>query len=127
MEVPIEVRRARVAAGSRRKRDLDAVQDADWIAGLDLEKVCPPMQESREAWATIVTRCRRHFHESAVEHWIAPLKLVGSEGDVLVMAGDRKVVYWAEKRYLRVINEIAKGETTFKSVRIIDQRGQRDA
>lgn len=133
--VPLEVRRLRVQKGSKRKRDLAAVQMADELellerkhaeeAELRARGVEPDRCRELRAWV----RARQHLRRalasspSAYALWIKPLRPAGSLGDLLFLTAPDGIRAWTERRYSALIREALKGtdftEITFAAAPVV--------
>jgi hypothetical protein len=79
------VRAERARQGSQRHRDTVA------LAAVEMEnakaRVTPASPENRQAWETILTELRRVLPASTFHAWVEPLRLVGVDDGVLLVAG----------------------------------------
>jgi hypothetical protein len=105
--VPLEVRRLRVANGSRRKRDLAAVRMADELHLL--EAVGQSGAEVIDCWAEAKDRLRARVPPSTFDLWIDPLEPVGATGDQILLSAPEGIRAWTERRYAGLIREALLG------------------
>lgn len=105
--VPLEVRRLRVANGSRRQRDLAAVRMAEDLEGLG--RMRSPSTTARAAFADLAVRCWYAVPDNTFAIWLSPLRLVGVAGDALLLTAPDAIRTWVERRYLPLIREALQG------------------
>lgn len=101
--VPLEVRMLRVANGSRRKRDLAAVQMGKELESL--KRLGSASTDARAAFAQAAVRCWHAVPDSTFAIWLSPLRLVGTAGDSLLLTAPDEIRTWVERRYLPLIRE----------------------
>lgn len=114
--VPLEVRRLRVQNGSKRKRDLAAVQMAEELTVLAHSGAVT--QSATEHWARAKDRLRADVPASTFGLWIEPLSLFGVDGTTLILLAPEGIRTWTERRYSELILEALAG-SGFTSVRFV--------
>lgn len=108
--VPLEVRRLRVAHGSRRKRDLAAVAMAEELERLERLLGAPGDRcAALRAWIPARRALRHSLPRSTYQLWIRPLRPVGIDGTTLTLTGPEGPRRWAERRYTALIVEALEG------------------
>lgn len=105
--VPIEVRRLRVANGSRRKRDLAAVRMADELALL--ESMGQLDAKVTDCWAEAKARIQASVPPSTFEQWIAPLEPAGASEATLFLTAPDRIRAWTQRRYSGLIRDALQG------------------
>lgn len=127
--VPLEVRRLRVQNGSKRKRDLAAVQMADELEAMEKRReqetalraagVAPDPGRAVRAWVTARQRIRHSVTRSTYELWIRPVRPTGELGETLFLSAPEGIRAWTERRYFTLIREALEGtgftDVTFAS------------
>jgi DnaA N-terminal domain len=116
--VPIEVRRLRVANGSRRKRDLAAVRMADELRLL--ETVGQGGTEVTDCWAEAKDRVRASVPPSTFDLWIEPLRPIGATGTQILLSAPEGIRAWTERRYSGLIREALSG-SPFDAVEFVGE------
>ncbi len=116
--VPIEVRRLRVANGSRRKRDLAAVRMAEELELL--EAIGQGGAEVTDGWAEAKARVRASVLPSTFDLWIDPLQPLGATGNRLLLSAPEGIRAWTERRYSGLIREALTG-TAYTDVSIVGE------
>lgn len=101
--IPLTVRRRRAANGSRRKRDLAAVQMADELARL--ESVGQADAEIARYWTQAKERLRSTMSESVFDLWMAPVELAGTADSSLILSAPEQIKNWTKRRFSRLIRE----------------------
>jgi len=123
--VPLEVRRLRVANGSRRQRDLAAVRMAEELEVLELREA--QVSDCRAELAAIIAvrrRLRAAIPTSTYRLWIKPLRPAGTiDSSTLVLSAPEGIRAWAERRYSHLITEALEG-TGFKRVVFVSAGGE---
>ncbi len=119
--VPLEVRRLRVANGSRRKRDLVAVRMAEELERLERMQLAPTTagDNACSAFAQVAIKCWRAVPESTFAIWLSPLRCVGADDNTLFLAAPTGVRTWVERRYASLIREALQG-TGYSDVEFVD-------
>lgn len=117
--VPLHVRQQRVANGSKRKRDLAAVQMADELEALakrQAEEAAlraagwePDPCRHLRAWVRARRRLRKRLPPSTYQLWIKPLRPTGSLGECLFLTAPDGIRAWTERRYSSLIAEAVEG------------------
>jgi hypothetical protein len=122
--VPLEVRRFRVAHGSRRKRDLAAVAMAEELAQLErlASAQAVDCRELLRSWIAARRRLRRAVPPSTYRLWLRPLRPTAAEGSTLFLIAPVGVCAWIERRYFTLIAECLEG-TRFDRVEFIGSAG----
>lgn len=116
--VPLEVRRLRVQHGSKRKRDLAAVQMAEELALLGRVEAGSDC-ESLRAWALARRSLRKRLGAWSVPYrsYLRRLRPVGREGGTLVLAGGGD---FTRERFSHLILEaLTATGSDFKQVRFV--------
>jgi hypothetical protein len=149
----IEERRLRVASGSRRRRDLQAVGAASaprakerWqIEGertavreaelerrrLEREARLRPQIEmtaaARSAWGNVQSAIERGLRQSRWTYglWIEPLVLAGEVNDALWLDAPMQKAAWIERRYARLIGDAIRDLSTYRGL-FIGRREESD-
>lgn len=122
--VPLEVRRLRVAHGSRRKRDLAAVAMAEELERLErfAGGEATDCRAVLRGWVRARRRLRHGMPRSTYALWIRPLRPAGAAADTLLLTGPGNVTAWAERRYSHLITEALEG-TGFERVEFVSEGG----
>jgi DnaA-like protein len=122
--IPLDVRRLRVEAGSRRQRDLAAIS---WAANLERDEeqqraaaeiaahASPTTRRDLCAFIAARRRLRRSLPNSSYRLWIKPLRPAGHIGEMLLLAAPQGIRAWTERRYEGLILEALEG-TGFSAV-----------
>lgn len=123
--VPLEVRKLRVANGSRRKRDLAAVRMAEDLERLERMRLAPATVDgdARNAFAQVAIQCWRAVPESTFAIWLSPLRCAGADGTTLFLTATDDIRTWVERRYLTLIREALEG-TGYTDVEFVDLAGE---
>jgi hypothetical protein len=99
--VPLAVRRQRVTNGSRRKRDLAAVNMAEELKRLE------EMGECRHvAWehlTPVFNLLWQSVPDSTFDIWLAPLQPAGAIGEILFLTAPEGICSWVKRRYSGLI------------------------
>lgn len=105
--VPLEVRKLRVANGSRRKRDLAAVRMAEELERRGRMRLAPATvaDNARGAFVQVAIQCWRAVPESTFAIWLSPLRCAGADGSTLFLSAPDSIRTWVERRYLTLIRE----------------------
>lgn len=114
--VPLAVREQRVANGSKRKRDIAAVQMAEELEAL--ERLAEASTAVGDAWTLAADRLRDALPSSTFALWLEPLAPLAADGDVLILAVPSSAKRWVERRYSHLICEALEG-SGFSSVRFV--------
>lgn len=104
--VPLEVRRLRVANGSRRRRDLAAVRMAEELELL--EAIGQSAATVTECWPAVRDRLAASVPPSTFNLWLDPLEPIGADGDTLILSAPEGIREWAERRYSHLIVEVLR-------------------
>jgi hypothetical protein len=121
--IPLEVRRLRVAHGSRRKRDLAAVAMAEELD--QLERVAAAAGNhcaALRSWVLARRALRHSLPPSTYRLWIRPIRPAGADGPTLFLTAPAGVTAWVERRYTALIGEALKG-TDFDRVEFVGSAG----
>ncbi len=139
MTVPLEERKRRVAAGSRRKRDLAAVgqrrPEERWQRQADAEERRVDAREQRRAerearlrpriapspgaeavWAKARECLRAALLPSAFDLWIEATRCIGEIDRAVVVEVERP---WTERRYGRLIGDAVRAVSDWRGVYIV--------
>jgi hypothetical protein len=120
--IPIEVRRLRVVNGSKRKRDLAAVQMADELQVL--EQAGALTSEVVDSWDATLRRLLASVPETTYRQWLEPLEVAGVDGDSLILTAPEGIRAWAERRYAGLIAEALADGSDYQSVRFVSDGGE---
>jgi hypothetical protein len=116
--VPLEVRRLRVANGSRRKRDLAAVRMADELQRL--ESLGQADASVHRCWEEAKERVKASVPLPTFEIWISQLAVVGATDTALVLTAPDGIRAWTERRYSGLIREALSG-TAYSAVEFVGE------
>lgn len=124
--IPLEVRRLRVAHGSRRKRDLAAVEMAEELERLERFATAEALdcRAVLRGWVGARRQLRHALPPSTYALWIRPLRPVGADHSTLLLSAPENVAAWAERRYSRLITEALEG-TDFEMVEFVSEGDRR--
>jgi len=118
--VPIEVRRLRVANGSRRKRDLAAVRMAEELQRL--ESVGQADAEVHRCWAEAKERVEASVPPSTFANWIAPVEPVGATESAIVLTAPAGIRAWTERRYSGLIRDaLAASDGPYSEIEFVGE------
>ncbi len=116
--VPLAVRRQRVLNGSKRKRDLAAVQMADELTML--EKAGQVTSEVTAAWGSAREAIRDSVPESTFRIWVEPLRVAGvTDSTILLAADEPRVTAWGQRRYSALFAEALRRVSEFERVEFV--------
>jgi hypothetical protein len=108
----------RARNGSRRKRDLAALQ---------AERTFPVPANVKEtdaatqAWDEVARRLQRELHRSVWAMWIVHCPLLGEHNGSLVIAGHPQRAAWIRRRYAKTLGDFVRAETRYLGVFVCDQ------
>lgn len=126
--VPLHVRQQRVANGSKRKRDLAALQMAEELAALERRceeeaalraaGISPDPCRDLRTWVQARRRLRRALRStpSTYRLWIKPLRPAGSAEDCLYLTAPETIRAWTERRYSSLICEALRDCSPFTRI-----------
>jgi hypothetical protein len=114
--VPIEVRLHRVhVQGSRRKRDLAAVerheaQQARNRAAAALAQSDSATALAPEVWADALKVLAACIPDATFRIWVEPLNLIGTDGSTVFLSAPLGIAAWCERRYSTLIREALEAQ-----------------
>lgn len=112
-------RARRARQGSRRQRDLKALE-AEQRNRHAIPADVRPTEDGARVWAGVVEAMREHLHASSMQHWVEPLRVVGERNGGLCVAADSRAAYWARQRYGTWLGRLVREEGTYRGLFIFD-------